>query len=41
MHEKEKSLGKLVEQGKALEHTFVEAVGENNKFKEFLMKVCI
>ena len=37
--EKEKQLGKLQEQEKALHTSFSEAIGENNKFKDFLMKV--
>ena len=37
--EKEKLYHSLVEQEKTLDHTFTESVGENNKFKEFLMKV--
>ena len=36
---RETTLHKLVEQEKALEHSFLESVGENNKFKEFLLKV--
>lgn len=37
--ERESTLSKLIEQEKALEHSFVETVGENNKFKDFLLKV--
>ena len=36
---RESTLNKLVEQEKALEQSFVESVGENNKFKDFLLKV--
>ena len=36
---RESTLNKLIEQEKALEHSFLESVGENNKFKDFLLKV--
>ena len=36
---REITLNKLVEQEKALEQSFLESVGENNKFKDFLLKV--
>ena len=36
---RETTLNKLVEQEKALEQSFIESVGENNKFKDFLLKV--
>lgn len=39
LSEKERQVSKLQEQEKALHATFSEAVGENNKFKDFLMKV--
>ena len=38
LEEKDAQLAKLQEQEKALEASFVEAVGEN-KFKDFLLKV--
>lgn len=36
---RESTLNKLIEQEKALEHSFLESIGENNKFKDFLLKV--
>ena len=39
MSEAEEKLAHLVEQEKALEQSFLLSVGENNKFKEFLLKV--
>ncbi len=36
---RESTLNRLIEQEKALENSFIEAVGENNKFKDFLLKV--
>ena len=39
--EKERNHHRLVEQERALEHSFAEAIGENNKFKDFLLKVCV
>ena len=39
MSEAEEKLAHLVEQEKALEQSFIQSVGENNKFKEFLLKV--
>lgn len=33
-------MNRLVEQEKALEHSFLHAIGDNNKFKDFLLKVC-
>ena len=36
---RESTLNKLIEQEKALEQSFLEAIGENNKFKDFLLKV--
>ena len=36
---REATLNKLVEQEKSLEHSFLDSVGENNKFKDFLLKV--
>ncbi len=39
MKEKESLYQNLTEQQKALDQNFTESVGENNKFKEFLMKV--
>lgn len=32
-------MNKLVEEEKNLQSTFLESVGENNKFKDFLLKV--
>ena len=37
--DRETTLNKLIEQEKALEQSFLESVGENNKFKDFLLKV--
>ncbi len=37
--QREEKLGQLVEQEKTLEQAFLTAVGDNNKFKEFLLKV--
>lgn len=37
--DRETILNKLIEQEKALEQSFLESVGENNKFKDFLLKV--
>ncbi len=37
--EKERLVSKLHEQEKALHTSFSEALGENNKFKDFLTKV--
>ena len=39
MAEREVTLNRLVEQERALEQSLVEAIGENNKFKDFLLKV--
>ena len=39
VQEKEKLVSKLQEQEKTLDFTFMESLGENNKFKEFLVKV--
>ncbi len=39
MSEREEKLGQLVEQEKTLEQSFLTAMGDNNKFKEFLLKV--
>ena len=36
---RESTLSKLIEQEKALEQSFLETIGENNKFKDFLLKV--
>ena len=36
---REKELGRLQEQEKALHSAFSEVIGENNKFREFLLKV--
>ena len=32
-------MNKLLEEEKDLHNTFLESVGENNKFKDFLLKV--
>ena len=37
--EKESLYQNLTEQQKALDQSFMESVGENNKFKEYLTKV--
>ena len=37
--ERESTLNELIEQEKALEQSFLESIGENNKFKDFLLKV--
>lgn len=37
--EKEREVARLQEQDRALNSTFLEAIGENNKFKDFLLKV--
>jgi hypothetical protein len=37
--DKEKQLAILQEQERTLVQFFVESIGENNKFKDFLMKV--
>ncbi len=39
MSEREEKLNDLVEREKALEQAFLQAIGDNNKFKEFLLKV--
>lgn len=39
MQEKEKLVNKLLEDEKILHNNFLESVGENCKFKEFLLKV--
>ena len=36
---RESTQNKLIEQEKALEQSFLESIGENNKFKDFLLKV--
>ena len=38
LKEKEKHLSQLQEQEKALQTQFMDSVGENNKFKDFLLK---
>ena len=37
--EKEKQLYRLQEQEKALSQSYTESIGDNNKFKDFLLKV--
>ena len=37
--DKEEKLNHLVEQERALEQSFLHAIGDNNKFKDFLLKV--
>ena len=40
LEQKDKEMARLLEQEKALHAALMSAVGENNKFKDFLLKVC-